>query len=167
MEDGLRIGGTLVWYYTICPREAWLMAHQITPDEDDEQLVIGRVLHEMRQARGAKEVEIGASKVDLLRTEGGALIVTEVKKSAKASQSARMQMLYYLLELKERGIEAMGELVFSEERRKEAVVLTPEEELRLKALIQELRGALSQPIPPAPERISYCRRCAYAEYCWA
>lgn len=26
------IGGTLVWYYTICPREAWLMGHAIQPD---------------------------------------------------------------------------------------------------------------------------------------
>lgn len=167
MQEDVRIGGTLVWYYTICAREAWLMAHQITPDEDDEQIVIGRVLHEMRQARGAKEVEIGASKVDLLRTERGMLVLTEVKKSARAAPSARMQMLYYLKELKEHGIEAVGELVFIEDRSKETVLLTPEEETRMDTLVQELRDVLNEPVPPAPKWIRFCRNCAYIEYCWA
>jgi CRISPR-associated exonuclease Cas4 len=37
MEDP-NITGTLVWYYAICPRECWLMAHQIDPEHEFDLL---------------------------------------------------------------------------------------------------------------------------------
>jgi hypothetical protein len=33
-----QVTGTLVWYYAICPREAWLMAHEIEPEKDFDLL---------------------------------------------------------------------------------------------------------------------------------
>jgi len=29
------ITGTLIWYYYICPREVWLMAHELNPNQED------------------------------------------------------------------------------------------------------------------------------------
>lgn len=167
VDDEIRIGGTLVWYYTVCPREAWLMARQITPDEDEENVVVGRFLHENRQPRGRKEVEVGHSKLDVVRREAGTLVVSEVKKSSRSMKGARMQMLLYLRELKDRGIEAEGELVFPEERRKERVVLTDEARAEIERVVDEIRVLAAQPKPPPPKKIAACRKCAYGEYCWA
>lgn len=167
MEEEIRINGTLVWYYTYCPREAWLMSRQMTPDEDDENVVIGRFLHENRQPRGRKEVEVAHSKLDVVRRESGTLVVTEVKKSGRSLKGARMQVLFYLRELKNRGIEAEGELVVPEERRVERVVLTDEDRAKIEETVEELRALLRRETPPPAKRIPACKRCAYGEYCWA
>lgn len=167
MEEEIRINGTLVWYYTYCPREAWLMSRQMTPDEDDENVVIGRFLHENRHPRGRKEVEVAHSKLDVVRRESGTLVVTEVKKSGRSLKGARMQVLFYLRELKNRGIEAEGELVVPEERRVERVVLTEEDRAKIEETVEELRALLRRETPPPAKRIPACKRCAYAEYCWA
>ncbi|ADG07373.1 CRISPR-associated protein Cas4 [Kyrpidia tusciae] len=167
MEEEIRINGTLVWYYTYCPREAWLMSRQMTPDEDDENVVIGRFLHENRQPRGRKEVEVAHSKLDVVRRESGTLVVTEVKKSGRSLKGARMQVLFYLRELKNRGIEAEGELVVPEERRVERVVLTEEDRAKIEETVEELRALLRRETPPPAQRIPACKRCAYGEYCWA
>lgn len=143
------------------------MARQITPDEDDENVVIGRFLHEERYPRGKKEVEVGRSKVDLVRREGGTLVVSEVKKSSRFLQSARMQVLFYLKELKERGVEAEGELLFPEERKRERVILTEEALEEVLRVEEEIRRLVNLPAPPPPKKISFCRKCAYGEYCWA
>ncbi|CAB3395576.1 CRISPR-associated exonuclease Cas4 (modular protein) [Kyrpidia spormannii] len=160
MEDEIRINGTLVWYYAYCPREAWLMSRQMTPDEDDENVVIGRFLHENRQPRGRKEVEVAHSKLDVVRRESGTLVVTEVKKSGRSLKGARMQVLFYLRELKNRGIEAEGELVVPEERRVERVVLTEEDRAKIEETVEELRALLRRETPPPAKRIPACKRCA-------
>jgi len=38
------ISGTLVQSYSICKRQSWLMAHQVTPDQDYYYLEMGRFL---------------------------------------------------------------------------------------------------------------------------
>lgn len=55
----LYVTGTLVWYYYICHREVWLMGRQITPDEDDSNVELGRFLHQLRYGRDKKEINLG------------------------------------------------------------------------------------------------------------
>lgn len=45
-DSDLNVTGTLVWYYYICPREVWLMARQLTPDEDNPNIDLGRFIGE-------------------------------------------------------------------------------------------------------------------------
>ncbi|HHV08105.1 MAG TPA: Dna2/Cas4 domain-containing protein, partial [Firmicutes bacterium] len=102
--DGIRIGGTLIWYYHICPRQVWLMGHQINPDEDHEDLQYGRFLQQHAYSRDKKEIKVGSSRIDLMRKTGDRLVVVEVKKSSRAIDSARMQLAYYLLELEQKDL---------------------------------------------------------------
>ncbi len=165
--DGIRVGGTLVWYYHICPRQVWLMAHQINPDEDHEDLQYGRFLQQHAYSRDKKEINVGSSRIDLMRKTGERLVVVEVKKSSRAIDSARMQLAYYLLELEKKGINAVGELRFPDERRKEEVALTPDMRERLNGVILEIQKLVQPNRPPAPSRIKWCRKCAYNELCWS
>lgn len=161
------VTGTLIWYYFICKRETWLMIHQIAPDEEDENLEIGRFIHEYRYQRDKKEIEVDSIKIDKLKKRGGQTIVQEVKKSSKFLESSRNQLLYYLYTLKQMGIEAKGELLFPEEKKKEELELTENAIQNIENAIQDIRRIARLPVPPQPEKIPYCRNCAYREYCWA
>ena len=44
VEKQVGVGGTLIWYYFICKRQVWLISHQLTPDQDDTNIVIGRLI---------------------------------------------------------------------------------------------------------------------------
>lgn len=143
------------------------MSHQLMPDEDDPNLEIGRFIQETSYSRAKKEVNLGHIKIDLIKRKNGDLVVGEVKKSSKYKESARMQLAFYLKELKSRGITARGELYFPEEKRKESVVLDHDLEAKLLTVEKQILQIIYKELPPPPKRVAWCRRCAYAEFCWA
>lgn len=160
------ITGTLIWYYFICPREVWLMAHELNPEQGNPYLEIGRLIHEHSYPREKKGFETSGMKVDILRSEGKHILVGEVKKSSRYLKSATMQLAYYLYRLKEMGIEAKGELLIPKEKKRIKVELTPELELELEKAFTSIKGIISQDRPPEPVRIRFCNHCAYKEFCW-
>lgn len=167
MAYEMPVTGTDIWYYFICKRESWLMSHRIAPDENDENIEIGRFIHEYRYGREKQEVSVEAIKMDRLKKVNGELVVQEIKKSSRFKESARFQLLYYLDTLRKMGIEATGELLFPEERNRETVEWTPEMKARLNKAVEDIRNIARQPVPPQPKKINFCRKCAYREYCWA
>lgn len=167
-ENEFNLTGTLIWYYFCCPREVWLMVHQINPDEDDANMDLGRFIHESTYDRDKqKEISIGHIKLDIVRQNKDGLVIGEVKKSSKYLRSARMQLAFYLRELKGRGIEAKGELLFPKEKRKEEVELTLELERELDVAGMAIENIARQDTPPLLQKISLCKNCAYKEFCWA
>ena len=166
MSD-IHINGTLIWYYYICPRETWLMSHQLVPDQDEGNLVLGKYIGENTYQREKKELEVGGSKIDVFHIEEGKMVVGEVKKSSKYRESAKMQLAFYLSELKERGVEAVGELRFPKEKLREEVVLDEPLVQELEKVKREILRIVYLPKPPEPRKINFCRNCAYAEFCWS
>ncbi len=143
------------------------MVHNIAADQDNESMDIGRFISEHTYTRNKKEISIGNIKIDRLRKEGEQLIVGEVKKSSTYLKSARFQLLHYLDTLRNMGIEAKGELLFPEERKKEIVEWSIESKKELDQAIEGIQKIASLPIPPSPGKNIFCRKCAYREYCWA
>ncbi|MEG6615206.1 CRISPR-associated protein Cas4 [Peptococcaceae bacterium 1198_IL3148] len=166
-RDEVKVGGTLIWYYYVCKREVWLMAHQITPDQDDTNVVLGRFFAEQSYNRNKKEVAFGHMKFDIVKKGKDGLVVGEVKKSSKFRESARMQLAYYLLELHINGIKAKGELLFPREKRKEIIELNEDLIIKLKNAEKEILQIIHSPVPPDAKKINFCNKCAYAELCWA
>lgn len=161
------VTGTLVWYYYICKREVWLMAHQLVPDQDQESILIGKLVGENTYPRDKKEIDLGNAKVDLAKTEKGQLVVGEVKKSSRFKESASKQLLFYLLQLKEMGIDAKGELLFPEERDKLEILLDEAAEIEIKRTMRDIEAIVALDRPPEVVKIKYCRNCAYNEFCWS
>lgn len=165
--DTTGVTGTLIWYYYICQRKVWLMSRQIVADQSDENMDWGRFLHENAYSREKKEIAWDSIKMDTLSNVKGQLVVAEVKKTSSYLQSAKMQVLFYLYNLKKAGVDALGELRFPEEKRREPVVLDDTAEEKIKEAIQNIRGIMAREKPPKPEKIKFCGKCAYREFCWA
>lgn len=165
MEGG--ISGTLIWYYYICKREVWLISRALEPDQEDENIVIGKFIHENSYSREKKELDFGNIKVDITDNKDGSIIVQEIKKSSKFIESARMQLLFYLYEIRKTSADTKGILLIPEEKKREEVILDEESEEKLEKAIEDIKKIVSMEKPPKTEKIKHCRNCAYSEMCWA
>ena len=162
-----QITGTLVWYYAICPREAWLMAHELEPERNFDLLAEGRLNQEAHYKRATKELSLPGMRLDGVRREGNRLIVSEVKKSSRFLPATRLQLGYYLWRLDKEGMEAAGEILVPKERKREVVELTAELAEEVESLVVRIEALVEEPVPPPAEKIPFCKRCAYAEFCWS
>lgn len=163
----ISVNGTLIWYYFICEREVWLMAHNVAPDQEDTNIDIGRFVHENSYGREKKEISVGNIKIDIVDKKEGYLILGEIKKSSKYDESAKMQLAYYLLELKRLGIESIGVLMIPKEKKREEVKLTDDLIERLESIEKHILAICYEPVPREPKKINFCKNCAYNEFCWS
>ncbi|NLW22524.1 MAG: CRISPR-associated protein Cas4 [Tissierellia bacterium] len=166
MEE-IRVTGTMIWYYYICKREVWLLAHGIEANQDNPFIDIGRFLQENTYRREKKEISLGNIKIDIIKRKDGQVIIGEVKKSSKFKESARMQLAYYLYELEEKGIKASGYLMFPKERRREEIVLTDSLKRELDVVSEDIIRIINSDKPEPVQKKTYCTNCAYNEFCWA
>lgn len=164
---GIKISGTLIWYYFICKREVWFIAHEITPFQDDPFLEIGRILHSESYYRERKEIEMERIKFDILKKENNNLVVAEIKKSSKFLKAAEMQVCFYLYNLKKKKIEATGEILIPKEKKKIKVILDKEKVNELKNAFSKIIEIVKMEKPPAVNKTKFCRVCAYRELCFA
>ena len=118
--------GTLVWFYKICKREVWLMSKNILPDQMDENIDLGRFIHENSYQRKEKEVLFGNVKFDVVFENEDKLVIGETKKTSKYENASKYQLAYYLFVLKDSGINAEGVLLYPEEKKRTKVILTKE-----------------------------------------
>ena len=163
----IQVSGTHLWYYTICKRQVWLISRHIIPDQENDNLLLGRYIDRESYRRLRKSLIVDNNKIDIFFHEEERLVVAEVKKSSKAAESAKMQLSYYLLKLKEKGIEVEGELRFPTEKGKVRVKLDEALEEELRRMTKEIQAIIECEKAPLPLRIPYCKKCAYYEYCWS
>lgn len=78
------ITGSLIESFLICERQAWLMAHQVTPDQDHPYLEIGRLIDEESFTEEKKKISLENMIIDLIKTENKTLIIGEIKKELKS-----------------------------------------------------------------------------------
>ena len=159
------ITGTQVQYYVVCPRKCWLSLHGMEQEADSDLVALGRLTHERAFARQQmREVMVdGVMRVDFT-AEG---VVHEVKHGPAMAHAHRMQLAFYLHQLRLRGVETFGMLHYPNQRRKERVELTPELEAELLQILRQVRQLRGQPLPPTVEKpMRICRSCAFEEFCW-
>ncbi len=163
--DGDRaITGTLLWYYAICKRQVWLMARNITPDEEDPRIDLGRAIHETSFDTETKEVGLEGVKFDVVVR--GKKLVYEVKTSSSFIEAARLQLKYYLYRLRELGVEMEGRIKVPREHKTYRVTLDEGDVEMLEDVLREIREIVMMPRPPPPKKIKFCSRCGYRDFCW-
>lgn len=159
------IGGIHIQYYFICKRKLWLYSKNLGFEEEHDRVLDGKLLHDRAyNYADQKELMIDEHiKIDVLDGE----YVREVKLSRKMTKADRYQLLYYLYQLKKRGLVRKGLISYTKEKRTEEIILTVEDEKRLEKIEEEIKSLTqSSSVPPLVKK-SYCNSCAYYDFCYA
>jgi CRISPR-associated exonuclease Cas4 len=143
------------------------MSRSIVPDQQDENIDIGRFIHERTYKRNSKEISFGNVKFDVLFRSKNQITIGETKKTSKYVEASKWQLMYYLNQLKEAGIKAKGVLLYPEEKKRTEVNLTEESRERLQKMCLDIEKICALEHPPSAEKIRFCRNCAYREYCYS
>ena len=159
------IGGTLINYYVTCKREAWLFSRKISANQDDENILMGRVLAELRE-ENLQEFPFSNLKFDRIGKQRGHYLVTEYKKSMKNPDGAKMQLLFYMYLLKKtlKLKEINGKIISG----KKVIYVEGNSTNfeKLESLLEEIKDFLQTPSPPPPKKIVFCKSCGYRDYCF-
>lgn len=156
--------GVEIHYYAICQRKLWLFHRDIRFENDGhERVEAGKVLHDRAYPRLEKELTPDEN-VRIDRVEGEYL--REIKLTSRMESADRLQMLYYLYILKQRGIRKKGLLSYTLEKKTVEVTLDEVGERRVLEAIRGMKRVLSGPIPPL-RKLSYCSKCAYRDFCFS
>jgi len=163
----MQITGNLVNAYFICPRKFWLFVRQFNPDPENDLLMLGRLISENSYSREKKELSFDGIKVDLIKKSDKGLLVCEVKKTSKGIEAAKMQLGFYLLKLKNNGINVEGEILIPKEKKRIAFSLDENTENLLQAAITNMQEIAQNTSPPPVNKSPFCRKCAFIEFCYA
>jgi len=160
--------GTQVNYYIVCHTKLWLFTHNISMERENENVEIGKFIHETSYSREKKDVIIdNRVGIDFIR-EKDKLIVCEVKKSKKMEKAHRYQLYYYLYYLQKfKGImNVEGRLLYPTLKEVDVVVLDEYVIREIEEMLSRISEIVSYDASPEPVKKPYCRRCAYFEFCW-
>lgn len=160
--------GTEVQYYSVCHTKLWLFSHYIRMEDNSDDVLIGRVIHEDSFRREHKEIIIdGKVALDFVKT-GGKLVIHEIKKDYKLVEVHRIQIRYYLWYVRHiLGIGLVeGIIDYPSHKMHEEVILTEEDEVIIPDMITRINEIVHQPDSPSPKKIRVCLKCAYFEFCW-
>ncbi len=160
----MNVTGVMVQYYIACKRELWFFANQINMNYNNDDISIGRLIHEKSFSREKKNINLGDIAFDFINT-GDKNVIFEIKKSSKLEEPVRYQLYYYLWNAKKMGKEMEGMMVYPEERKREKLTLTQEKEEEIDEIIEDIQIVISQPLPPQVVIKPYCKRCTYYELC--
>lgn len=164
----MRITGTIINYYFHCKRQCYLFANRINLEDNSEDVRIGKVLHEIR-ARDKDEAEIKYENVVLDKVT--AKYIEEYKKSDADPEASKMQLLFYLKQLKDKGIEKQGKLIYEEKNRKDGrkVEIIKLDDVNIKKInncIENIEILINGDEIPQVEKDNKCKKCAYYDYCY-
>ena len=161
-----QITGTLVNYYVTCKREAWLYAHQIHADQEDENVLMGKALADIKES-DLQDFAFSNLKFDKLSKQRGQYLSTENKKSIKNELAGKMQLLFYIYLLKT-GLnlkEVKGKLISG---KKVILVEDSSENFALvEQILSEISALANLEKPPKFTSCKFCQNCAYHDYCTA
>ena len=161
----MRLGGIHFQYYFVCRRKLWLYSKNLGLEDGHARVQDGKFLHEQSYKR-TKEKELlidNHFKIDNLDGD----YVREVKLSSKMTKADKYQLLYYLYQLKLRGLVRKGLVSYTKERKTEEVILTDREEKKVRYIEADIKKIISLKKVPQVIHKPYCKKCAYYEFCYA
>ncbi len=162
MEE--RITGVMVYYYFVCRRKLWYFIHEINMENENENVMLGKLLDENSYRRDDKHINIdNVINVDFIREQKE---LHEIKKSRAMEEAGIWQVKYYLYYLKQRGVNGLKAKIDYPLLKKNLVVeLTEEDREQLEKVIRDIIAMKAQTKPPRFTSRKICEKCAYHDLC--
>jgi len=157
--------GTQVNYYFVCHRKLWLFSRGIQMEHESDTVFQGKLVGEESYDRRRKEIDI-AGTIVLDGFDASRGVIYEVKKSRAVEKAHTWQMKYYLYFLKQLGVSATGEMDYPLLKRREICILNSDDEVEMRVILKSIDTLVRQSAIPGVKKKSFCRKCAYYEFCW-
>ncbi|WP_338934407.1 CRISPR-associated protein Cas4 [Fusobacterium polymorphum] len=163
MDKG--ITGLMVYYYEVCKRKLWYFVNEIQLEENNSNVILGKLLEENTYTRDEKKINIdGVINIDFIRSKK---ILHEIKKSNSIEPASLLQVQYYLYYLEKKGLIGLkGILDYPLLKQTVEVNLTDKDRENLDNIIIGIKEILRKESPPALEKNGICKKCAYFDLCF-
>lgn len=150
----------------VCPRKLWLFKYGIQLVAEDENVKIGKVIHETSFPKNKKELRLfDFGVLDSAVLKNGVII--EIKKSSKSAHLHILQVSAYLEWMLAYGmVVTKGIIKYPREKKTTTVVLDSAMLSKLRKVRDRAKQILGSPIPPPPVQIQACKSCPYNSFCW-
>jgi CRISPR-associated exonuclease Cas4 len=160
-----KVTGVMVYYYFVCKKRLWYFANEITMEQENELVTMGKLIDEYSYSRQKKHIMIDETiNIDFLHNWN---TIHEIKKSDKLEEASIWQVKYYIYVLKEKGlIVEKGILDYPELRKRKEIYLSKDDELLIQKLLKDIGEIICLEIPPNENKKVYCRKCSYYELCF-
>ncbi|KYD09965.1 hypothetical protein B4102_2378 [Heyndrickxia sporothermodurans] len=159
----MEITGLQMNYLEVCKRKLWLYSNGLTMESNNDRVLEGKILHERSYPQKRKrEIDIERSKIDMIDVD----YISEIKISSKMEKADRLQMLFYLYQLDQKGVKKKGRIQYPKEKRIEEIELCDENRKYVENSISEINNILARPSPPKIPTLPYCHKCAYYDFCY-
>ena len=155
----------MVYYYEVCKRKLWYFVNEIQLEENNSNVILGKLLEENTYTRDEKKINIdGVINIDFIRSKK---ILHEIKKSNSIEPASLLQVQYYLYYLEKKGLIGLkGILDYPLLKQTVEVNLTDKDKKNLDNIIIGIKEILRKESPPTLEKISICKKCAYFDLCF-
>ncbi|WP_324283728.1 CRISPR-associated protein Cas4 [Fusobacterium polymorphum] len=159
------ITGLMVYYYEVCKRKLWYFVNEIQLEENNSNVILGKLLEENTYTRDEKKINIdGVINIDFIRSKK---ILHEIKKSNSIEPASLLQVQYYLYYLEKKGLVGLkGILDYSLLKQTVEVNLTDGDRENLDNIIIGIKEILRKESPPILEKKGICKKCAYFDLCF-
>ena len=159
------ITGLMVYYYEVCKRKLWYFVNEIQLEENNSNVILGKLLEENTYTRDEKKINIdGIINIDFIRSKK---ILHEIKKSNSIEPASLLQVQYYLYYLEKKGLTGLkGILDYPLLKQTVEVNLTDKDRENLDNIIIGIKEILRKESPPALEKNGICKKCAYFDLCF-
>lgn len=157
-----------ITYYHLCHRKLWMHHRGLRQEDNSAAVYEGKLIGKQAYARRAsrwRELSLGPIKID--HFDPRQKLVREVKKSPKLEASHIAQVKYYLFYLEQAGVDSpRGIIEYPKHRKTTDVRLTEADRQEIRGWEAEIERIVQQPACPELVRKSYCRQCAYRDFCF-
>ena len=159
------ITGLMVYYYEVCKRKLWYFTNDIQLEENNSNVILGKLLEENSYTRDEKKINIdGVINIDFIRSKK---ILHEIKKSNSIEPASILQVQYYLYYLEKKGLVGLkGILDYPLLKQTVEVNLTDSDRENLENIIIGIKEILGKESPPTLEKKNICKKCAYFDLCF-
>jgi len=158
------ITGMQIYYYMVCKRKLWYFTHSLTMEQDNENVMLGKIIDENSYSREDKHININnVINIDFIKDD----ILCETKKSNKIEEASIMQLKYYLYYLKINGADGFtGEINYPVLKKKVSVSLEENDEKEIEKICNDILSITEGSIPQLVNtKKSICKKCAYYDLC--
>jgi len=163
------ITGTEIAYLYICHRKLWLFRKWIRPENEHTNVQIGKFIQESTFLRhmNKKEVPLGhIGRVDWAELDKG--VIHEMKKSKAPANAENAQTRYYIWWMRSKGIPIYECIIhYPKQKRTKKMIWDKEMGEHVEQDLAEVRKIIYLSKVPSVNEKTYCKSCAYEEFCFA